>query len=81
MIWDVEFSQTVSNYAIDSHPYNENLLIAIEELAFSPDGLPNQSVYQILGNWCIWEIAGHTVAYEKTPALFHIYIWMIKPMA
>ena len=78
MIWDVEFSQEASNYAIDSHPYNEDVLIAIENLAFSQDGLPNEGIYQILEQWCIWEIAEHTVVYEKTPVLFHIYIWLIK---
>lgn len=79
MIWDVEFSQEANNYAIDSHPYNENVLIAIEKLAFTQDGLPTEGVYQILENWCIWEIADQTVVYEKTPVLFHIYIWLIKP--
>ena len=81
MIWDVEFSQEASNYAIDSLPYNENVLIAIEKLAFSQDGLPTEGVYQLLENWCIWEIAEHTVVYEKTPVLFHMYIWLIKPTA
>ena len=79
MIWDVEFSQEANNYAIDSHPYNENVLIVIEKLAFTQNGLPTEGAYQILENWCIWEIADHTVVYEKTPALFHIYIWLIKP--
>jgi len=45
MIWNVEFSQEASNYAIDSHPHNENVLIAIEQLAFNPDGLPSEGTY------------------------------------
>lgn len=79
MTWDVEFSQEANNYAIDSQPYNENVLIAIEKLAFSEDGLPLEGAYQVLEHWCIWEIAEHTVVYERTPGLFHIYIWLIKP--
>lgn len=79
MIWDIEFSQEASNYAIDSHPYNENVLIAIELLASNPSGLPNEGTYQLLEDWCIWEIADHTVVYQKDEVIFHIYIWVIKP--
>jgi hypothetical protein len=79
MIWAVEFSQAANNYAIDSHPYNENVLNAIEQLALTPNGLPSEGVYQVLENWYLWEIADHTVVYEKTPVLFRIYIWLIKP--
>lgn len=80
MIWDVEFSQEASNYAIDSLPYNETVLNEIEALAFSENGLPREGVYQLLGDWCVWDIANHTVVYEKTIAPRHIYIWLIKPM-
>ena len=79
MIWDIEFSQEASNYAIDSHPYNENVLTAVEQLAFNQDGLSTQGIYQLLGDWCIWEIANHTIVYQKHVAIFHIYIWIIKP--
>jgi hypothetical protein len=43
MIWDIELSQEANNYAIDSHPYNEHVLMAIERLAFSQDGLPTEA--------------------------------------
>ena len=79
MIWDVEFSQEASNYAIDSHPYNENVLSAIEQLTINPNGLPNEGTYQLLEDWCIWEIAGHTVVYQIDTVIFHIYVWVIKP--
>ena len=81
MIWDVEFSQEANNYAVDSYPYNEDVISAIEKLAFYQTGLPIEGVYQVLENWCIWEIANHTVVYEKTPIRLHIYIWLIKPLA
>lgn len=81
MIWDVELSQEANNYVVDSHPYNENVLTAIELLALTQDGLPTEGAYQILGSWYIWEVANHTVIYEKNGALMHIYIWLIKPMA
>jgi hypothetical protein len=78
MIWDVEFSQEACNYVIDSHPYNENVLVAIERLALNPDGLPSEGSYQIWEDWCIWEIAGHTVVYQKDAVISHLYIWVIK---
>lgn len=81
MIWDVELSQEASNYAIDSHPYNEVVLMAIEQLAFAEDGFPTEGTYQRLEIWCVWEIADHSVVYERTPKSFHIYIWLIKPTA
>jgi hypothetical protein len=78
--WSVEFSQEASNYAVDSYPYNEEVLIAIEELTTSQDGWPREGVQQVLENWCIWEIAEHTVVYERDDTGFHIYIWLIKPV-
>ena len=79
-MWTIEFSQEANNYAIDSHPYNEAVLIAIEGLAASKDGLPTEGVYQLLESWCIWEIADHTVVYEKEDTNFYLYIWVVKPM-
>lgn len=78
-MWEIEFSQEASNYALDSLPYNEDVLIAIEKLAFESNGLPTEGVCQTLESWCIWEIAGHTVVYEKEEINHYIYIWLIKP--
>jgi hypothetical protein len=77
--WSVEFSQEAANYAVDSYPYNEEVLIAIERLTTSQDGWPREGVHQVLETWCIWEIAEHTVVYERDETGFQIYIWLIKP--
>lgn len=76
-MWEIEFSREANNYALDSHPYNEYVLIAIENLATSKDGLPSEGYYQLLEQWCIWEVAEHTVVYEREPQT--LYIWIIKP--
>lgn len=76
-MWEIEFSQEANNYALDSHSYNEDILIAIENLAASSDGLPTEGTYQLLEQWCIWEIANHTVVYELDPHV--LYVWVIKP--
>ena len=78
-MWEIEFSREASNYAIDSLPYNEDVLIAIERLTFSEDGLPTEGVYQMLESWCIWEIADHTVVYEREQNMLYIYVWLVKP--
>ncbi len=78
-MWVIEFSQEASNYALDSLPYNEDVLTAIERLAFSRSGLPSEGFHQVLGMWCIWEVCEHTVVYEKTDHDQTIYIWLIKP--
>jgi len=41
-MWTLEYRQEASNYAIDSHPYNEAVLIAIETLAQTITGLPEE---------------------------------------
>jgi hypothetical protein len=76
-VWEIEFSQEASNYALDSHPYNEAVLIAIEDLAASESGLPMEGSYQLLEQWYVWEIANLTVVYELEPHA--LYIWVIKP--
>jgi hypothetical protein len=81
MTWEIEFSQEASNYAIDSHPYNEAVLIAIERLVLTEDGLPGEGIYQLIENWCVWEVAEHTVVYERISESCFIYIGLIKPSA
>jgi hypothetical protein len=78
-MWAIEFSQEASNYALDTLPYNEDVLIAIEKLAFSQDGLPAEGLYQAVGMWCVWEVSGHTVVYDKSDSDQTIYIWLITP--
>lgn len=75
-VWEIEFSQEANNYALDSHPYNEDVLVAIEKLADSEDGLPIEGAYQWLEQWCVCEIANHTVVYEREPN--SLYIWVIR---
>ena len=76
-MWTIEFSQEANNYAIDSLPYNEDVLIAIERLAFQASGLPAEGTYYPIDELLIWEVAGHTVIYERGDDA--LYIWTIKP--
>ena len=78
-MWEIEFSQRAGNYAVDSHPYNEDVLTAIMNLTQSSHGLPNMGNVQQLEEWCVWEIARHTVVYEIDEFGHMLYIWIIKP--
>lgn len=79
-MWEIEFSQEASNYALDSLPYNEDVLIAVERLIFAKNGLPTEGVYQTIEQWCIWEIADHMVVYDRDERMLQIYVWVIKPL-
>lgn len=81
-MWQLEYSQEASNYALDSHPYNEGVLMAIEDLVDSEDGLPADA------NWTewrhehyLWVVAGHLVSFQRfrspTPRLLILFI---KPL-
>ncbi len=63
-MWLLEYSREASNYAIDSHPYNENVLIAIEMLALTDTALRSNSVELEPGVY-LWSIEGHLVVYKR----------------
>ncbi len=81
MKWELGFSHEASNYAIDSHPYNEEVLMAIEALAFIPDGIPDENYSELEPNIYLWEVAGHLVLYQRiTENGQRLWIAFIKPL-
>jgi hypothetical protein len=64
-MWELEYSRAARNYALDSHPYNEDVLIAIELLAQSPSGIPQADYTESPPGEFLWEVAGHFVAFER----------------
>lgn len=79
-MWEIEYSQEASNYAIDSHPYNEQVLIAIEDLSETVDGLPPSNGKALRPNLYLWLIADHEVIYERFQYENLLYIWIVKPL-
>ncbi len=61
-MWELEYSQEANNYALDSHPYNEEVLIAIEMLALTGDPLPVEGCRRLEPEIYSWAIAAHTVS-------------------
>jgi hypothetical protein len=79
-MWEIAFSQQASNYAIDSHPYNEDVLIAIEMLAFTADGLPGDGYMELEPDIFLWQVAGHSVLYRRMrQGQRRLWIAIIKP--
>ena len=39
-MWELTYNREANNYALDSYPYNEDVLVAIESLTLTKDGLP-----------------------------------------
>ena len=82
-MWEIKFTQEAASYAIDSHPYNEQVLIAIETLAFTPAGLSSEGEYlesEDSEDILIWEIADHLVYYQIFPQDNRLRIEAIKPL-
>lgn len=80
MFWRLEYSAEASNYALDSLPYNEAVLLAIQDLAFMPSPYP-PGIFEVLPGILSWEVAGHVVYYEVLEETLTIKIMAIQPLA
>ena len=78
-MWTIEYRQEASNYAIDSHPYNEAVLMAIETLA-QVAGLP-QGCQPLEPGLYWWQIHDHDVLFRRYPREQRLVILLIKPLA
>ena len=80
-MWKLNYTLEANNYAFDSHPYNEDVLIAIERLALTATGLPPENCREWKPDYYLWSVASHYVTFhrilEPQPT---ITILMIKPM-
>ena len=79
-MWTVEYTQEAGNYAIDSHPYNEAVLIAIEALALTQTGLPTEGYTEMEEGRYLWEVANHQVICRRIPERKTIRILVLKPI-
>ena len=79
MQWQINYSRTANNYALDSYPYNEEVLVAIESLGAMPHPFP-PGISVFPGPIYVWEVANHQVYYEVTEETLTINIIAIKPL-
>lgn len=80
-MWQIKYSDEAASYAIDSHPYNEDVLLAIEDLALMPTGIPKEhcELFEDPSTY-LWEVADHEVIYERFTEENLLYIWIVKPL-
>jgi len=82
-LWDIEYSREARNYLYDSHPYTENILIAIEELRFTKDAIPPEGCTQLEPGVYMCEMLRHMVVYQKVLAVNtrpSLWIAIVKPL-
>ena len=64
-MWELEYSPEANNYALDSYPYNEAVLAAIETLAQTDEGIPSVDWDEWQPDYFLWVVADHLVSYQK----------------
>jgi hypothetical protein len=78
-MWRLLYNREASNYALDSYPYNEDVLVEIETLALTAEGLPANNYARLDSEYYVWEIAKHTVIFQRIVDKMEIRILVIKP--
>lgn len=79
-MWQLDYTRETRNYFIDNDPYTFSLLIKIEELKFTPEGIPPEGCTQIEDGLLWWEILNHAVIYERLETAKQLIICAIKPL-
>jgi hypothetical protein len=80
MLWRLNYSQEANNYALDSYPYNEGVLDAIQRLTQLPSPYPSGVTRTNLADILIWHIAEHAVYYQVDEDALSITILAIHPL-
>lgn len=79
--WALEYSNEVKFYFLDNHPYTFDLLVRIEELKFTQDGIPPEGCHQDEPGYCLWEVLGHVVSYRRLAGEERrLEILIVKPL-
>ena len=76
-MWEIEYSDEVKYYFLDNGDLVFNLLIKIEELRYTPDGIPPAGCTQLDLNYYWWEVLRHIVIFERTG--HKLIIEIVKP--
>ncbi len=76
-MWGIEYSDEVKHYFLDNGNFVFDLLIKIEELRHTADGIPPEGCTQLDLNFYWWEILRHVVIYERKGK--KLIIEIVKP--
>lgn len=80
-MWSIEYSREVRNYIYDSYPYTEAIWQAIKTLRQTKDELPAEGCRQLGLETYLWEVADHTVIYQRVVAQRKLVITVLKPFS
>jgi hypothetical protein len=80
-MWKIEYSKEVRNYLYDSYPYTETVWQTIKALRHQVDGLPpaGSDYYEIETERFVWDVAAHTVVYERRSDERSLFFAVVKP--
>lgn len=78
-MWALDYSEEVKVYFLDNYPYTFDLVVKIEELKFTEDGLPDEGYSLAETGYYWWEVLDHFVIYRIRPEIKLIRIFAIKP--
>ena len=76
-LWEIQYSDEVKFYFVDSGDYTGNLLGEIERLRYAPDGLPAENYREIGPDLLVWEVLNHLVFYQRREKT--LLIAVVKP--
>jgi hypothetical protein len=76
-MWEIEYSNEVKFYFLDNGALVFDLLVKIEELRHTPNGIPPEGCTQLEPNFYWWEILRHIVVYERKGQ--KLIIEIVKP--
>ncbi len=77
-LWEIQYSDEVKFYFVDSGDYTGNLLGEIERLRYAPDGLPAEHYREIGPDLLVWEVLNHLVFYQRRGNT--LLIAVVKPL-
>lgn len=79
-MWQIEYSDEVKFYFLDNYPYTFDLLVRIEELKFSENGIPPEGCRVLEPQRYWWEVLGHIVIYRLVPESGVLRVLIVKPI-
>ncbi len=76
-MWAIRYSDEVKYYFLDNGDLVFDLLVKIEELRLTLEGIPPEGTTQLEPNFFAWEILRHVVIYERQDKV--LVIEVVKP--
>ena len=80
MLWRLEYSREANNYVLDSYPYNEAVVMAIQSLMLMPSPYPPGVTPSKIPGVMVWRVTDHDVYYRVNEDALILIILVIHPL-